>query len=545
VADEIQSFKVVCSGGLNANENHLFLSEAASGSATRLVNFEPSLYGGYRRIEGYDFLDTNYQEVGAGVAEGKILCVAIYKNENIGNPYIIAARKDLGANTYTFYKYVELVGWQAMVTGLTLNFTASSRTVTKIRHAQFDWGAGSTICFVDGVNNATIFDGTNWYALNSSNTGGTSSPGGNQIVNAPSLVDVFENHLFIGGDLGSRAILCHSAPQDPYDFTSASGGGQIIPGFNIVQFKPFRDDLFIFGSNAIKRVSPDVTAGFVLDQVTSNVGCIARDSVQEIGGDLLFLAPDGFRPVAGTSRIGDVELETVSKAIQVRLVDMIKNYDMDTMNGVVIRSKSQVRFFVGDETFNVQDSYGIIGGLADQDGSINWGFGELTGIRASCATSDYIGRTEYVLHGDYDGKVYRQEIGTSFSGRDILAVYSTPYLDFGDTEIRKVMRKVNTFIRAEGPVQFYLSMSYDWGDYNTSRPSPYSQESEGGPVQYAGRNIDYNGANILYGGNSKPILTSDIQGSGYSARATLVTVGQSEPYSIQGIVFEFSIAGRR
>lgn len=545
MADEIQSYKVVCSGGLNANENHLFLSEAASGSATRLVNFEPSLYGGYRRIEGYDFLDTNYQEVGAGVAEGKILCVAIYRNEHIGNPYIIAARKDAGANTYGFYKYVELVGWQAMVTGLTLNFTASSRTVTKIRHAQFDWGAGSTICFVDGVNNAIIFDGANWYALNSTNTGGTSSPGGNQIVNAPSLVDVFENHLFIGGDLGSRAVLCHSAPQDPYDFTSASGGGQIIPGFNIVQFKPFRDDLFVFGSNAIKRVSPDVTAGFVLDQVTSNVGCISRDSVQEIGGDLLFLAPDGFRPVAGTSRIGDVELETVSKAIQVRLVDMIKNYDMDTMNGVVIRSKSQVRFFVGDETFNVQDSYGIIGGLADQDGSIKWEFGELTGIRASCATSDYIGRTEYVLHGDYDGKVYRQEVGTSFSGRDILAVYSTPYLDFGDTEIRKVMRKVNTFIRAEGPVQFYLSMSYDWGDYNTSRPSPYSQESEGGPVQYAGRNIDFNGANILYGGNSKPIMTSDIQGSGYSARSTLVTVGQSEPYSIQGIVFEFSIAGRR
>ena len=31
----------------------------------------------------------------------------------------------------------------------------------------------------------------------------------------------------------------------------------------------------------------------------------------------MFLAPDGFRPVAGTSRIGDVELETISKPIQV------------------------------------------------------------------------------------------------------------------------------------------------------------------------------------------------------------------------------------
>jgi hypothetical protein len=224
---------------------------------------------------------------------------------------------------------------------------------------------------------------------------------------------------------------------------------------------------------------------------------------------------------------------------------MIRNYDMDNLNGVVIRGKSQVRFFVDDAGTEVTDSYGIIGGLADQQGSIGWEFGELTGIRASCCTSDYIGRTEFILHGDYDGKVYRQEQGTSFNGGDILAVYATPYLDFGDTETRKTMRKVNTFVRAEGPVEVFLSMAYDWGDYSTSRPSSYSQTSAGGPVEYGGRNIDFAGANILYGGNSKPIMTSDIQGSGFSSRATFVTVGQSEPYSIQGLVFEFSISGRR
>ena len=36
-----------------------------------------------------------------------------------------------------------------------------------------------------------------------------------------------------------------------------------------------------------------------------------------------------------------------------------------------------------------------------------------------------------------------------------------------------------------------------------------------------------------------------LQGSGFSTRATFVTVGQSEPYSLQGLVFEFSISGRR
>jgi hypothetical protein len=545
MADEIQSFKLVSSGGLNSNQNHLFLAEAAPGAATRLVNYEPSLFGGYRRIEGFGLLEDLNVEVGQGSAEGRVLCVAIYRNEHLGNPYIIAARKDAGANSYKFYKFVSQSGWQVMTNSLSLTSTDGVRTVTKIRHAQFDFGDGSKIAFADGVNNGIIFDGTNWYQLNPSNSGGVSNPGGARIGAAPSLVEVFENHLFFSGDRGQPSSIFHSKGSDPYDFST--NFGQILnPGFNVVQIKPFRNDLFIFGGNSIKKASADLTSGlFLIDQVTTNVGCIARDSILEIGGDLMFLAPDGFRPVSGTSRIGDVELETISKAIQVSLVNMIKNFDMDTINGVVIRSKSQVRFFVGDSTTTVANSFGIIGGLANQESGISWEFGELNGIRASCTTSDYIGRTEFVLHGDYDGKVYQQEKGTSFNGQDITSVYATPYLDFGDTEVRKTLRKVNTFIRAEGPVELFLSMAYDWGDYNTQRPSSYSQASLGGPVEYDGLNINYAGANILYGGNSKPIMVTDVQGSGFSARATFVTVGKSEPFSIQGLVFEFSISGRR
>jgi hypothetical protein len=263
----------------------------------------------------------------------------------------------------------------------------------------------------------------------------------------------------------------------------------------------------------------------------------------------MFLSPDGFRPVAGTSRVGDIELETLSKPIQSTLVDLIKNEDMDALTGVVIRSKSQVRYFVtttnSGTVVAATDAIGIIGGLTDTSGSIEWEFGELLGIRASCATSDYVGTDELILHGDHDGKVYRQENGTSFNGSNIISVYATPYLDFGETEQRKVIRKLNTFIRAEGPFEMNLAIDYDWGDYNTSVPSTYTQTSDGAPTIYAGRNITYNGANVIYGGASKPIMTSDIQGSGFSVRATFVTDGQSEPFSIQGLVFEFSAAGRR
>ena len=90
-----------------------------------------------------------------------------------------------------------------------------------------------------------------------------------------------------------------------------------------------------------------------------------------------------------------------------------------------------------------------------------------------------------------------------------------------------------------------LAVTYDWDDPNTKVPSSYFESSEGAPVRYKGTNINYAGTNINYGGNNKPIMTTNVQGSGFAAQVTFVTVGQTEPYSIQGIVFEFTAAGRK
>ena len=71
--DRVQSYKVICGGGLNSNENHLDLSENNPGSATRLVNYEVSLFGGYRRVEGFQPFSSTYQEVDPVNGEGAIL----------------------------------------------------------------------------------------------------------------------------------------------------------------------------------------------------------------------------------------------------------------------------------------------------------------------------------------------------------------------------------------------------------------------------------------------------------------------------------------
>ena len=563
--DQIESYKVICNGGLDTTENHLALADQNSGAATRLVNYEVSLFGGYRRVEGYvKYTKSNhngqYSEVGVSstqasgtLAEGKVLGVALYKNLTTNADIVITARKDVGSATYSFY-YYGANGWVKYVTP-TRNMSDGVNTVSKLRHVMYNFGSGNEIVFVDGVNFAIAFDGTNWNEIKTTNASTTVSYGGAQTLDKPSLVGVFENTIFLAGDRTAVPTIAYSSPLKSYDWTSASGSGQLAMGFPVVQIKPFRDNLFVFGENEIKKVSPDITYQFVQDNVTANVGCIATDSVLEIGGDLVFLAPDGVRPVSGTSRIGDVELETISKSVQSMASTLNAAFDLDNLNGVVIRGKSQLRYFIGDDSSPVTSSFGVIGGLRTADQRLGWEFGELLGIRASCCTSGYITENnrhvEIVLHGDYDGHLYRQEqseLGAethSFNGNNILSVYSTPYLDFGDTEIQKVLRKLNTFIRAEGPLTLGITCDYDWGDSTVARPDDYTATSSGAPVRYRGQGIIYGGTNIIYGGSEKPVFITSLQGSGYAVRTTYVTQGTFAPYSIQGLVYEFSISGRR
>lgn len=547
--DRIQSYKIVSRGGLQSSENHLELAEDSPGTATRLVNYEVSLFGGYRRINGFQPFDSVAQEVAPGNAEGPILGLAIFEDDFSAQTVLIAARKDQGSDTYSFYRHVPLSGWELMVlpTGVTrqMNSVAFGSTVTKVRSETFHFGERNQVCFVDGVNNAIVYDGVDWFVLSPSGTGGSSSPGGNQVLAAPSVVEVFKNHIFLASCSCSPAVVAYSAPNEALDFTAANGGGQVLAGVDVVQIKPFRDNLFVFGENMIKKISADIQSSFVIENVTSNVGCIAKDSVLEIGGDLVFLAPDGVRPVAGTSRIGDVELEALSRSIQSIVVKLPEQYDLSTLSGVVVRGKSQLRYFMGGADIDTVNAYGIIGGLRATDTGVAWEFGELVGIRASCCTSGFVDSKEFVLHGDYDGKVYRQELGSSFNGQDIVAVYQTPYIDFGDTQVRKVLRKVSTFVRAEGPFTMNMSVTYDWDDPFTLKPNSYAQTSAGAPTRYNTSGINYAGANVVYGGAEKPIILTDIQGSGFAVQLTYVTVGQDAPYSLQGAVIEFSAVGRR
>lgn len=536
MADKLESYTVICQGGLDTTQNHLFLDAQAPGAASELVNYEVGLYGGYKRIDGYSYFDSDFSEVDSAGAEGPILGIFIFNN------IVIAARKQQAGTTYKFYNYQLGVGWVAYATG----GTHVSTGVVKIRHKIVTFGNTNYLLLVDGVNNLTIFDGTSWYQADSTGAGGSGDPGGNQIINAPSYINLFENTVFLSGDTTYPALVVHSAPEDVFTWTTAAGGGQIPTGCIVNQIYPFRENLYVLGQQDIRKIYLDNTT-FVIKDVTKNIGCIAPDSVIELNGDILFMAQDGIRTVSGTAKIGDVNLASISKQIQKLINTIQEEYDLTYLNSVVIKKKSQFRYFV-NEMDSPEDALGvgIIGGLRGSQDSSMMEYSELQGIRVSCVVSGYLNGQEVILHGDYDGCIYKQEDGDTFNGGSVYSRYSTPFLTFGDFLTRKQLRKINVFTQFAGAFTLSAMSTFDWNNPDSLEPGTISSDIEGGGLAVYDSGDLYDGTAIYAEETGAyPILEYSTVGSFKSIRMTFTTSGDNSPQTIQGLVFEFTPQGKR
>ena len=518
MADRIIGYKVTSIGGMNTNRDVLSQGEQEPGSATQLINYEPSTSGGYRRVSGYA---NNY---GTVAGTGSVLGVAVA--ENINNA-IFACRKPSAGTNYFYRWNTATSAWVAITTPGTVTMTG----VKKVRMIRYNWIA-SKLFLTDGINPAATYDGTTYTQVTHANA-----------PDSPRFAAAFKNHMFLAGDPSEPFNLYFSAPLNETDFSPANGAGVINVGFEIVQIKSFRDDLYIFGKNAIKSLRGTNIADFIVSEVTTNLGCVASDSVVELGGNLLFLGPDGFRPVSGTNKIGDVELETISKQIQFTINAILQeliaeDLDPDLLTSVVIRKKSQFRLFIP-----TSGTFGLLGGLRQRDGGFSFEFSQLFDFPATCASSGYVGVDEIVIHGDANGKVHKQETGSSFDGQPILSIYQTPYYYFEDPTIRKNFYNLTTFLRSEGVATILLGVAYDFEDsQSVFNPANYSMTTSGAAAYYNEAVYD---AAAVFDGNPSPVEKINIEGSGFSVAFKYVTNDTNASHTVQGLVMNYSMNDRR
>jgi len=265
-------------------------------------------------------------------------------------------------------------------------------------------------------------------------------------------------------------------------------------------------------------------------------------SIQEIAGDLVFLSPDGLRTIAGTTRIGDVELGSVSRAIQSIVGKIAANIDDYIITSSVLRSKSQYRLFYATATDTVLASKGIIGTITPN--GFEWS--ETEGIQAHAFASglDKDG-LEQSYHGDKDGYIYNHDDGNSFdiagTANDISALYETPFLDFGDAGTRKTINYAKISFTPEGVCQPTLRLKYNYGDTNIPQPPDYTLTQIQAPSEFGSSKFNA----VVFGSSNDPLVRQAVQGSGDTCNFRVFSIDTNAPYAVNGIYADYRPSGRR
>ena len=495
----ISPVTVSLSGGLILDRDDFSMPP---GAATELQNFEPSIQGGYRRLTGSAKFDSNQVD-----SSNKILGVKIF------NSGVLAAAGNV-------LKFSTGTGWGSSI--------ATRTSAGRYKFDDFNFTNTPKVIMVDDVNNAATYDGSTYTLLNA--TGAPSDP---------ASVAIFRDHAFFAGMSTNPQEIVFSAPFDEASFSAANGAGSIKVDTNIVALKVFRDALFIFGKDKIYQLRGTSIADWQVAPVTRTLGCADGFSVQEIGGDLLFLSPDGLRTIAATTRIGDIELGTVSKPIQKRIQDI----GFDNVTSVILRNKSQYRLFYPTTGGAAADSRGILATLKRTQQGIGYEFADLKGLKPSSADSGFISNVEYIIEGGYDGYVRRQESGDTFDGDNVVAVYRSPDLSLGDTGLRKLMQRVILNYEVEGTVSAQLRVRYDSDSKDTPQPTFFDIASPGGIAIYGSSSSTY--GNAVYDSSGAPIFRRAIEGSGFLVAVRVNHDSSDNPFTLHSYQLEFTLGGRR
>jgi hypothetical protein len=355
---QVQPVAFNCEGGLVLNRSSFLMKP---GEALVLENFEPDVEGGYRRINGHRRYINQIVPVTSADSE-KVIGVATFGNnvlacrgEKIFSSTSDEIKSSIAINTsmsgsgtikvesvagfatsgafqinselFT-YTGVDAASSPNEFTGVTraregtsaaahslsdvisANWTEidTGRTnASKYRFERFNFDGNEKIVFVDGVNAPVVFN----LALSATDVSASAVAGSKFLAS-------YKSHMFYAGKSTTPELLNFSEGfnEDGFSTGGSLPAGSIRVDDSITGIKVFRDSLFIFCENRIFKLTGNTSSDFAIVPVTRNIGCINGDTIQEFGGDLVFLGPDGLRTVAATANIGDTELGTISRNVQ-------------------------------------------------------------------------------------------------------------------------------------------------------------------------------------------------------------------------------------
>jgi len=646
-----ETFPIELRGGLVTNISPLQQGLTAPGSARRLVNFEPSNEGGYRRIAGYDKFSSNFVPPygeplvqGSGQTGTTLILANVFEAPQIGNTLSIsgvtgtytvsAASFDSLSNTVTltlttslasspadkaavtfgnttsliegivYFQQKSLVqrggnlwesdgatwervnkpsygtvlvngadqtGTSLVVDGLTgtpqvgdtfsiagvqkvytvtaaVTVTSGGATLTispslasspadnaaitmlgsdrslgsKLRFVRYNFTGSSMIAAVDNQNTPFKYDGETFSILSNAPS---------DVIGAEHIAE-FKNHLlFAKGN-----ALSFTAPYTDNDFTPANGAGTITTPHKITGLIVFREQLIIFSTNQTHRLTGNTIADFQLQPISLDIGCVRSDTIQEVGGDIVFLGPDGVRLLSATDRIGDFGFAVASRPIQTEVAAVVSGNTSFT--SCVIRGKNQYRMFGFTDTQSQGSAAGVLATqFADQTAQ-GMAWAELSGLPVYVADSIYSAADsrEVIVFAHKDGLVYRMESGNSFDGRNINASYYSPHLSITDPKLRKTFYRLSTYVKPTGSITGVATTRLDFDQPGVIQPGPVTLSNQTESAAFFGTATF---GSAVYGGKLQYVFTSPMVGSGFTVSLQFIFDGTDPPFSLDAIILEY------
>lgn len=516
----LQTFPVPAIGGLDLVSPPQVLA-STPGAAVVLNNYESLPEGGYRKINGF----TAYGDIPDVVAEDDIRGIAYYKGVVVVVGHRILHSPN-GATWHVVNKDKVNATASADLPDLTDIPRAGSGPV---EFATMTVGKDEVLVITDDIDNPAqlLVDGDTYTYTISDN---------DDIAGFRYSVK-YQDHVVYASSILKPSAIAVSDRFNPLGFTGA-GSWEAQVADEIVGLHPFRDYLYIFCRNSIYRVvNLESQDNVAIRPVTTKVGCIDGRSIQEIGGDILFLADDGLRYLGATERIDDVSINLVSSKIEPLISKVTPS--QGPINSVVIPSKSQYRLFFSD---NLGKRKGVIGTLRG-DGQFSWSTTEDMLVEAITITTEGEGEQVYHLGSPTIGtkRVYYHDRGSRFDTTSFIGTWSTPHFDMGDSSIRKALHFVDAFLEAEDKASLDITVTLDHESLSTMQPEAFQIA----PVVIAARWGEAVWGDFQWGATRYPVDEVFLEGSGKWIQLTYTdNETDNSPYILRGFDLQFTPAGR-
>lgn len=446
MSQPIQTFSITAPGfyGLNTQDSSLDL---ASGFALTAVNCVIDQYGRVGARKGWSPQHATNSALGTAdiTAVGQLVT-------DSGVEYTVLA----GNN-----KLFKLVG--NTLTELTYGGGATTPTITAS-----NWQIASLnehLYLFQLGHDPLVFDpavSTTTYRRVSEKTGSSGTPpSGNIALSA-------YGRLWIADITTEKAVLYWSDILAGHKWSGGSTGSLDVTSVwpngadNITGLASHNGFLFIFGKNNILVYSGAqdvISVGvFKLSDAITGIGCIARDTIQNTGSDVIFLSDTGVRSVLRTIQEKSAPFRDLSKNVRNDLMEGVSGEVASTIKSVY--SPFESFYLLSLPSLKIVYCFDMKATL--QDGSARVTTWDNIQPKSFCYLRDkslLIGKAGYI--GKYSGY---QDNGSSYRFQ-----YFTNHTDLGAPSVTSVLKKLSVVVIGGSDQYVTMKWGYDFKENYSSQ----------------------------------------------------------------------------